>query len=176
VTKANARVAWCDYALDASVKRFANELLRDANGQYEDKTFRAFFPEPPHEVIRLGLENEIERCEAMIATSSKVKVSKRAGEALNSIRSAVAAGKQALQERKAAYANKASVWLDTIAWKEAMNSARVSVYVGLQAWAIEHGEDRTYADRFFPNGAKRTGKSKSKEQKDGGGATEGGSS
>jgi hypothetical protein len=163
VTKANARVAWCDYELDASVKRFANELLRDADGNRDETTFRTFFAEAPNEVIRLGLENELALCEAMIAKGAKVKVSKRASEALGSIKRAVAAGKKALDERKAAYAAQASVSLDMTAWKQATNAARVSVYVGLQAWAVEHGEDRSYAERFFPERAKRSAKGAGKE-------------
>ncbi|MFO0558663.1 MAG: hypothetical protein U0269_11670 [Polyangiales bacterium] len=169
VTKANARVAWCDYELDASVKRFANELLRDANGNRDEKTFRTFFAEAPNEVIRLGLENEIELCEAMIATGAKVKVSKTASEALTAIKAKVAAGKKALDERKAAYAAQASVSLDMTAWKQATNAARVSVYVGLQSWAVEHGEDRSYAERFFPEGPKRSAKGKQPGEGPGGG-------
>ena len=167
VTRANARVAWCDFALDKHVKRFANELLRDSNGKSDDTTFRAFFPEAPNEVIRLGLESEIEKCEAIIATAAKLKVSKSAGEALAAMKSAVAAGKKALADRKAAYAEQASVALDVAAWKQATNAARVSVHVQLQAWAVEHGEDRSYAERFFPEAPKRRAKASSKGEEGG---------
>jgi hypothetical protein len=74
----------------------------------------------------------------------------------------VAAGKKALADRKAAYAEQASVALDVAAWKQATNAARVSVHVQLQAWAVEHGEDRSYAERFFPEAPKKRAKAAGK--------------
>ncbi len=150
VTRANAKVAWCDWELDVAVKKFANELLRDANGDGKNTVFRSFFPSAPSETIRLGLENEIEQCEAMLVTSERVKLSKGAADALKQVKAASAKGSKALAERKAAYAAQAVAWLDVAAWKQAANAARVSVFVQLQAWAVSNGEDRSLADKFFP--------------------------
>lgn len=156
VTKAHALIAWCDYALDAALKDFANELLRDAKGDANDKNFRAYFEEAPSELIRLGIENEITRTEPMFATSEKVKLSKSAAAALARVKSAVEAGKKAVAERKTAFAQQALVALDIASWKEATDHARVSIHVQLQSWAVENGEDRAYAERFFPSPERKT--------------------
>lgn len=151
VTRANARVSWCDAALDAAVKKFSNELLRDCGGDANHAMFRSYFDGPPSEIVRLGLESEIAQCEALVVTSARVKLSKSADAALVKIKSAMVDGNKALAARKDAYAAQAGVWLDVAAWKQSANAARVSVYVALQSWALANGEDRTYADRFFPD-------------------------
>lgn len=167
VVRANAGVSWQDLALDRRVRAFANELLRDVGGDAENKTFRAYFPEAPNEVIRLGLESEIERCERFGAVRQKVKLSKAAGERLAAVDEAIAAGKVALKTRRDAFAKRSGVSLDVASWKEATNAARESVYLQLRGWALEHGEERGYADRFFPAANARATKS-------GGGGGEGG--
>jgi hypothetical protein len=150
VVRAHARVAWQDLRLDRRVRAFANELLRDAGGRADDKTFRAYFPEAPNEVIRLGLENEIERCERFATVRGKVAVSKAAAAKLAAVEEAITDGKAALKARRDAFAARTGVSLDVAGWKEASNAARESVYVQLRAWALEHGEERGYAERFFP--------------------------
>jgi hypothetical protein len=124
-------------------------------GDPKDKLFRAYFEEAPSEVVRLGLESEIARIEPMFATSQKVKLSKTAGVALEQVKVAVEAGRKALAERRAAFAEQAQVALDIDAWKDATDHARVSIHVQLQSWAVENGEDRGYAERFFPVEARR---------------------
>lgn len=150
VTRCNARIAWCDYRLDRAVKRLGNEVLRDAGGDASNKLFKEMFPEPPSAVIKLGLEAEIARCEAFAPVVAKRKLSKAAAAAYADVLAAMDAGTRALAARRAAYAKSAEASLDVASWKEATDAARQSVYVQLQSWAIEHGEDRSYADRFFP--------------------------
>lgn len=162
ITRTNAQVAWCDYALDHSLKGFANELLRDAKGNNADKGFREFFPEPPSGVIRLGLEAEIARCEAIFVVASKRKLAKGAAHALEAVRVAVDEGRKAIAARRAAYIRQAEASLDAETWKESADAVRQSVYVQLQAWALENGEERGYADRFYPDTPVRRAKAPAK--------------
>jgi hypothetical protein len=156
VVRANARVSWLDLRLDGCVRVFANELLRDAGGNKDDKTFRAYFPEAPSEVIRLGLESEIERCERFDTVRERVTISKPAAAKLAAVDAAISEGKAALQGRRDAFAARTGVSLDVESWKEATNAARESVYLQLRTWALENGEERGYADRFFPLGNARS--------------------
>ncbi len=155
IVKANARVSWADHVLDLAVRGFANEVLRDAGGNAEHKQFKAYFPEPPNEIIRLGLESEVERCERFAAVRSKVTLSKTAAARLGAVDKAVVAGRSALAQRREAYTAQAQASLDVGNWKEATNGARVSAFVQLQAWALENENERSYADRFFPTRATR---------------------
>lgn len=155
ITRGNARVAWCDFTLDRAVTSFANELLRDAGGKSSHKDFQAFFPEPPSEVIRLGLQAQIARCESLFVVASKRKLSARAAAALKSVRDAMTHGEQALATRREAYVRQAEAALDAQSWREGAEAARQGLYVQLQAWALENGENRSYADRFFPDGKAR---------------------
>ena len=163
VVRANARVSWVDLRLDGRVRAFANELLRDAGGNKDDKTFRAFFPEAPSEVIRLGLESEIERCERFNTVRERVTLSKAAAAKLAAVEAAISEGKAALQSRREAFAARTGVSLDVESWKEATNAARESVYLQLRTWALENGEERGYADRFFTSGSSRSTRTTAEE-------------
>jgi hypothetical protein len=92
--------------------------------------------------------------------SDKVKIGKGAATALAAVRKAIDAGKKAVAERKAAFAEQASVAFDIAGWRDATDAARVSVHVQLQGWALENGEDTGYADRFFPEARRGTKKKK----------------
>ena len=164
IARANARVSVRDAQLDRAVRAFANEVLRDANGKVDDKVYRAYFPDPPHEVVRLGLESEIEVCERLVNTSAKVAVSKRANEQLTAIKRAMDAGREALAVRREAFAKQAQVSLDVASWKEAANAARESLFVALQAWGLDNGAGREYADAFFPDAPRAKAKAAKKSE------------
>lgn len=155
ITRTNARVAWCDFMLDRAVAGFANELLRDVGGKSSHKDFREFFPEAPSEVIQMGLQSQIQRCESLLVVASKRKLSARAGAALKPLKDAITAGQDALAARRAAYVQQAEATLDAQTWRESTEAARQSLHVQLQSWALENGEPRSYADRFFPEGKPR---------------------
>ncbi len=159
VTYAHARVSWGDYLLDRAVKGLANELLRDAGGNYDDKLFREFFPEPPSEVIRMGLESELNRCERFQLLATKRPLNERVSTALSAVTAAMETGRAALAARRAAFMQQAETSLDAVSWKEATEAVRQSVHLQLQAWALENGEERSYAERFFFD--PRPGKGKS---------------
>lgn len=173
VVTANACVAWADHVLDKAVRAFANELLHDAGGDATKRAFTAYFPEAPNEVIRMGLEAEVERCERFGVVAEKVPLSKATAAKLATVNEAITAGKAALKRRRDAYNTQAQASLDVASWKESANATRVSVFVQLQAWALEHDEERVYADRFFP--VRTAGRRKgAKDEGEGGGGGGGG--
>jgi hypothetical protein len=157
ITRANARVSWADVRLDGAVMAFANELLRDAGGKSEDAVFRAYFPEAPSQVIKLGLEAQIERCESFAVVASKRKLGAGAAKALRAVDEAMRSGREALAARKTAYVQQAQAALDAQTWRESAEAVRQSVYVQLQSWALENREPRSYAENFFPSGHGRAG-------------------
>lgn len=174
VVAANALVSWADHVLDNAVRAFANELLRDAGGDSSKRSFAAYFPEAPSEVVRMGLEAEVERCERFDAVAEKVPLSKTAGAKLAAVNAAITAGRAALTRRREAYTARAQASLDVASWKESANATRVSVFVQLQSWAVEHEEERAYADRFFPVRANARRKGAKEEDEGGGGGGGGG--
>lgn len=174
VVTANACVAWADHVLDNAVRGFANEVLHDVGGDATKRNFTAFFPEPPSEVIRMGLEAEVDRCERFAVVAEKVPLSKAATAKLAAVTAAMEAGKAALARRRDAYNAQAQASLDVASWKESANATRVSVFVQLQAWALEHEEERAYADRFFPVRTATRRKGAKDEGEGGGGGHDGG--
>lgn len=173
VAAAHARVAWCDFALDDAVRGFANELLRDAGGKTDAPLFRRYFPEAPSEVVKMGLEQEITRCEAFAVVAAKVKLSKTAAQRLDAVKSAMKDGGAALTARRAAFATQSQAWLDVATWKEDANAVRRSVRNQLEAWALAEGGPGDYAERFFPAAPAAT-KTRGKRTPDDGGAGGGG--
>ena len=116
ITRANARVTWGNLRLDGATTAFANELLRDVGGKSDDPLFRAFFPEPPNEVVKLGLESQIERCEGFAVVASKRKLTPGATRALRAVEDAMSSGREALAARKAAFVQQAQASLDAQTW------------------------------------------------------------
>lgn len=156
ITRANARVTWGNLRLDGATTAFANELLRDVGGKSDDPLFRAFFPEPPNEVVKLGLESQIERCEGFAVVASKRKLTPGATRALRAVEDAMSSGREALAARKAAFVQQAQASLDAQTWRESAEAARQSLYVQLQGWALENREARSYAENFFPSSGVRS--------------------
>lgn len=156
ITRANARVTWGNLRLDGATNGFANELLRDVGGKADDPLFRAYFPEPPSQVVKMGLENQIARCEGFAVVASKRKLSPGATKALRAVEEAMDNGREALAARKAAYVQQAQAAMDVQTWRESAEAARQSIYVQLQSWALENRESRAYAENFFPSSGGRS--------------------
>jgi hypothetical protein len=150
VVDANALVSALDEELDEAVDRLANRLLYEAGGNGADPIFKAYFPEPPSEVIRLGLESEIARTKALAAVAEERKPSKEVKALLKVIADVEKRGEAALRGREAAYGAASKISLRVQAWKEDANAARRSVENQLDAYAIQSRRPRGYADGFFP--------------------------
>jgi hypothetical protein len=155
---ANALVAWIDVrVLDSLVTELASLLLHEARQDRSDPKFKRFFPEPPNEVVRMGLENEIKRTKAFFSVAEEVSTSKEGKAILAKIVAAHKQGEAALTAREEATLHVARISLRIQTWKEDANGVRRSVENKLDAHANEHGLPRDYSDAFFP--ASRTAKS-----------------
>jgi hypothetical protein len=152
VVDANALVAWIDrQVLDPAVQELASLLLHEAKQNRKDATFKKYFAEAPGEVIRLGLESEIERTKKFFHVADEVTPSKAVKAVLAKLHAAHAKGSAALQARKDATDAVARVALKCQTWREDANAARRSVETELDAYANEHKLDRDYANTFFPD-------------------------
>lgn len=149
---ANALVAWVDtQALDPLVKELGSLLLHEARQDRKHPAFKRYFPEPPNDVVRLGLESEIERTKAFFDVAEEAPPSKEAKALLAKMRAVHARGAEALTARAEAAANVARVALKMTTWKEDANGARRSIATMLDAHANERGMKRDYASAFFPD-------------------------
>lgn len=149
VVDANARVRWVDYALDTATEGFARELLHAAGGDREALVFRQFFPEPPSEVVRLGLESELAVVARWFTLRSEVKLDKASTERLDAVEAFVAEGREALAGREQAAQQVVRVGLQIARWKEDANGLRRSVASALESYAVEQKLSRDYSDLFF---------------------------
>lgn len=148
---ANALVAWIDgRVLDPLVTEFASLLLHEAKQNRLDPRFRRFFPEPPNEVVRMGLESEIKRTKVFFGVAEEVPISQEGKAILARIADAHKQGEAALAAREEATLHVARISLRIQTWKEDANGVRRSVKTHLDAYANENGLPRDYSDAFFP--------------------------
>ncbi len=157
---ANALVAWIDVrVLDPLVTELASLLIHEVKQDRSDPKFRRFFPEPPNEVVRMGLESEIKRTKLFFNVAEEVPTSPEAKAILAKIAAAHKQGDAALKAREEATFHVARISLRIQTWKEDANGIRRSVENKLDAYANENGLPRDYSDAFFP--ASRAAKPKS---------------
>lgn len=162
VVDANAMVSSVDEELDECVSKLDNRLCYECGNDLEHPTYKAFFPEPPHEIIRLGLENEIARTRKFVIAAEERNASPEVWAILKEMAEIEKRGAEVLKGREEAYANVSRVALRIQTWREDANAARRSVETALEAWAIQNGKPRSYADAFFP-AAPKGKKSKKKD-------------
>lgn len=151
---ANARVRRLDTKLDDAVEKLASRLLFEVHQDRKHATFLKFFPEPPSEVVRLGLESEIERTKAFDDVAQNIGASKPILVILATLEALRQHGTAALQGRVEVAKRQGRVVLRTSEWKAAANTARRSIENALDAYAIEAKLARDYSDDFFPIGRK----------------------
>lgn len=152
----HAVVKAVDALLDRLVIRLAARLRLDENEG--GNTFGKFFPEPPSDVVRLGLESEIARTQKFHVVAGEVGASPEVRAILQQIVETEVRGTAVLSAREKAVAEVARVSLRIQTWKEKANAARQSVENQLDAHAIKQGLGRDYADEFFPTSAKSSRK------------------
>ena len=129
---------------------FARDLDHALGGDRTHATFTSFFPVPPNEVIKLGLESEIERVSHFDHVAGAIKLPKNAQETLGSIRETCTAGAAALKLREDAVKAEAVVWLRASQLKADANAVRRAVFNALERYAIEHTLGAEYPARVFP--------------------------
>ena len=155
---ANALVAWIDVRLlDPRVAELASLLLHEAKQDRSDPKFKRYFPEPPNEIVRMGLESEIKRTKGFFHVAEEVPPSKEVKAILAKIAAVHTKGEAALTTREEATLHVARISLRIQTWKEDANGVRRSVENNLDAHANGQGLPRDYSDAFFP--AARAGKS-----------------
>jgi hypothetical protein len=155
---ANALVAWIDVRLlDPLVIELGSLLLHEARQDRSDPKFKRYFPEPPNEIVRMGLESEIKRTKAFFHVAEEAPPSKEGKAILAKIAAVHKQGEAALAAREEATLQVARISLRIQTWKEDANGVRRSVENNLDAHANGHGLPRDYSAAFFP--ASRAGKS-----------------
>lgn len=157
---ANALVRYLDVKLDRMVEKLVSRLLFEVQQDRKHPTFMRFFPEAPSEVIRLGLESEIERTKEFDDVAKTVGASKQVLAILATIDGLRKRGIAALTEREEVAKNQGRISLRINEWKASANAARRSIENSLDAYAIGATLPRDYSDDFFP--AARTSKRKKK--------------
>jgi hypothetical protein len=148
---ANARVVWLDVVLDAALARFVAQLIADCGGNRNHKTFRAIFPDAPNEIIRLGLESEVETLTALVDEVEHAKLAKPTLALWAAVTGSFPAATAALKARDDATLQVARVGLKLRRWKYDANGARRSIEVAIDQYAIDHGLARDYSGAFFPS-------------------------
>jgi hypothetical protein len=156
VVDANAVVQVQDSRLDGSVADLIARLRFEFRSD-DHPTVRKFFPERPSEVLRMGLESEIDRTRKFHAVGEEVGASKEVMGLLKGIAGLETAGLAALAQRVKAVESIARVSLRIQTWKENANNIRRSLETVLDGYANQHRLPRGYADDFF-SPAQRVGK------------------
>ena len=151
LTDANARVAFLDLRLDEATTRFAAQLLADADGKREHPTFRAFFPDAPTELIRMGLGSQVEASARLHQVATEVRLSQASMTKLNAMAAIEEETGAALTAREEAAVAQTRVSLRVQAWRENANGARRSVHTALHEHANRNGLPREYPEAFFPS-------------------------
>jgi hypothetical protein len=155
---ANAAVGALDEELDEAVFRLVSRLLFEVDHNSAHPTFMAYFPEPPSEVIRLGLEGEIARTRELFPVAEERGASADVRAILAVIAALHRRGEEALRVRVEAFLARSRVQLHVQDWKESANAARRSVANVLEGHASKNHLPRGYADGFFPPAARTSKK------------------
>ena len=111
VVDANALVSAVDEDLDAAVNDLVSRLLYEVGNNAASAIFKAYFPEAPNEVLRLGLESEIARTRKLLPIAKEKKASPEVMAILEEIAAIEEHGTQALAARVEAYAKVSRVAL-----------------------------------------------------------------
>jgi hypothetical protein len=156
---ANAVVSAIDDELDEAVFRLVSRLLVEVDHNAAHPTLHAYFPEPPSEVIRLGLESEITRTKDLFGVAEQQKASPEIRAILDHIAALHHRGEEALRDREQAFVALSRAELHMADWKESANAARRSVANVLEAYALKNHLPRGYAENFFPPSSRTAKKS-----------------
>jgi hypothetical protein len=160
---AQARVDAANAALDDLTGDFARDLLYVVR-ERESPRFRRYFPVAPNEVIRLGLQSQLEKTRtwpAVLAAETDATLSAYA----ERFHAAIAEGDAALEARRQAATARATHRLDVILpLFDDVNAARQSLYGVLVQRGAERKRDRQWAASFFRRGARSARREPGAEQ------------
>jgi hypothetical protein len=160
---ANAVVGALDEELDEAVFKLVSRLLVELDHDSTHPTFKAYFPEPPSEVIRLGLESEITRTRELFAVAEARGASPDVRAVLARVAAIHKRGEEALRAREKAFAAVSRVHLQVQDWKDSANAARRSISGVLEGYAIKNHLPPGYPQRFFTEASRSSTKVKGRE-------------
>ncbi len=149
-----AQVHAVDRALDLALARLARQLEAELGsdlGGRAHPTFQRFFPVPPEEVIRLGLEHEIDRIVDLAQAAEDTGASTAVRAVVREVQALEAQAGKALAARERATADVARITLRIRTWLESSSAARRSVEGLLSAFAIAHDLPDEWSRSFSPS-------------------------
>jgi hypothetical protein len=150
LAQGEAQVHAVDRALDLALARLARQLEGELGGDRSHATFQRWFPVPPEEVIRLGLEHELDRIVDLAKAADDTRASDAVRAIVHEIQALEAQANRALGAREKATADSARVALRLRTWLESAAAARRSVEGLLSAYAIAHELPEEWTRSFFP--------------------------
>lgn len=150
LAEGEAQVHSVDRALDLALARLARQLEGEYGEGRADERFRRFFPVAPEEVIRLGLEHELDRIVDLGKAADETQASEAVRATVHEVQALEAQAEKALGARERATADVARVALRIRTWLESAAAARKSVEGILAAYAVAHDLPAEWTRSFFP--------------------------
>ena len=151
---AQAAVSALDDRLDDWVRSFDLVLQTIVNQDTSSPRYRRYFAVPPWQIIRMGLETELNRVRSWagsLATEPETALQEQGAQ----LKSLIAEGDQALEgRRQAATARTDHRVRDITSLLDDINGARSSLYGLLMQKATELHLSRDWPDRFFRHATK----------------------
>lgn len=157
VVKANARVAWVNVNLDGRTAHFSGQLGVDL-GDRTHKTFKRFFPVAPGEVIRLGLESQLDAMAKFPTLAEEMDLPKASAASLKRIVALFEPGRAAIKARVDAADATTRASIRQAAWRDGANTLRRAVETALDDYANKNNLPRGYSAGFFPSQKKSAAK------------------
>jgi hypothetical protein len=154
LVEADAVVHAVDRELDRLVTSFAATIERELDGGRTNATFLRFFPGDVDDIVRLGLEHEIERTDGFGTIARETPLSDEARANVRAIGDVVAQGKKALTTREKAAGEAARVALRIETWTESAKRARKNVEELLSAYAVAKDLPDAWVKSFFATSRK----------------------
>jgi hypothetical protein len=115
---ARAAVQVADAALDIELRRLAEAVLAECEGDRASELYRRYFPEPHEHVIALGLDGELPAASVAMAQLDESKPSDALLAHVVPLRTCLALGNAALMQRAEAYAELGRMQARLEAWLE----------------------------------------------------------
>jgi hypothetical protein len=151
VVKANARVAWVNLDLDGRTTRYGAQLLVDCGGNRGSATFKRFFPVPPNEITRLGLDSQLKAMEKFPTLADEIDLPKASAAAVKQVIAVFEPGREAVAARTEANLGTTRASVKQAAWRDEANALRRAVETALDDYANKQNLPRGYSAGFFPS-------------------------
>lgn len=156
---AQARVDKADDDLDDQVYQFGETLERldsERGNKKKSARYSRYFKQPRHEIIRMGLQTELEHVREWPA-SIKNEPEKEVKAFATAFRNVIRSGDEALRDRGTASAKRADQRVrEVLPFIDDVNATRLSVYGRLVDLASKKKLPRDWPNRFFRQSERST--------------------